>query len=267
MSAATVFRDLAYDCPQGTSLLLDIHRPEGEEPCPVILYVHGGGWRSGDKEDTVQVDALIARGFAVATITYRLLPAFPFPAQVCDVKAAIRWLRANGRTYGLATDKIGAWGHSAGAHLVALCAVTNSLPIFDEGENLGYSSRLDAVCCVAGFFDFLTLARHRKHGAEDDLLGHEPGRCQRAAFASPVTYLSASAPPFLLIHGLIDDVVPARQSQDFDASLRETGVPSHLILQESMDHRNWGHPDVSREMPAFFQRTISPASLPATLPS
>jgi dipeptidyl aminopeptidase/acylaminoacyl peptidase len=145
--------------------------------------------------------------------------------------------------------------------------VTNSLPVFDEGENLEYSSRLDAVCCVAGFFDFLSLARHRQHGAEDDLLGEEPGRCQRAAFASPITYLSAVAPPFLLIHGVIDDVVPAWQSQDFHASLRELGVPSHLVLQEGMDHRNWDHPDISREMPAFFQRAISPAPSPATLSS
>lgn len=233
----------------------------------MILYVHGGGWRSGGKEDTAQVEALTAQGFAVATITYRLLPGSPFPSQICDVKSAIRWLRANGHAYGLATDRIGAWGHSAGAHLVALCGVTNSIPIFDEGQNLGYSSRLDAVCSVAGFFDFLSLARYRQHGAEDDLLGDEPGRCQRVAFASPITYLSAAAPPFLLIHGLVDDVVPAQQSQDFHASLCELHVPSRLILQEDMDHRNWDHPDVSREMPAFFQRTLSPVPFPATLPS
>jgi acetyl esterase/lipase len=143
-------RDLEYARAGEKSLLLDLYLPEkSRHSLPLIIWIHGGAWTGGDKADC-PARRLLQRGYAVASINYRLSNEAIFPAQIEDCKAAIRWLRAHAKQYGLDADHFGAWGSSAGGHLVALLGTTGDLKQFDKGDNLDFSSRVQAVCDFYG---------------------------------------------------------------------------------------------------------------------
>ena len=224
--------DIAY-ADESPAQKLDLYLPPGKAnaPRPAIVVVHGGGWRGGDKQrgQWVGVPAQYASdGYVALSVNYRLTGEAPWPAQIEDVKAAVRWLRAHAKKYGVDVDRIGAYGNSAGAHLVSLLGlVKQSDGLEGSGPHQAHSSMVQAVCASATPTDFLNW---REPGAVPERLGRTflagPSDTlrDRARQASPITYARGDAPPFLLIHGTADRTVPISQSGRFAKALREAGA-------------------------------------------
>ena len=162
---ATPYRDLPYLTNGHPRQNLDLYVPTDGTNLPLIINIHGGAWQAGSKEMGPPMDYL-RRGYAVASINYRLSQHALFPAQLDDCKAAVRWLRANAAKYNLDPDHFAAWGYSAGGHLAALLGTTGDVKTFDAGENLGVSSRVQAVVDYFGPTDFLQMDAHRKSGGQ-----------------------------------------------------------------------------------------------------
>ncbi len=247
----------------GHCLRLDVFMPGAAGPRPVVVWVHGGGWRQGDKEQCPGI-YLAEAGFAVASIEYRLSDTAPFPAHIHDCKAAIRFLRANAARFNLDPGRIGAWGCSAGGHLVALLGATNDLPALegDVGGNLGFSSRVQAVCNSCGVGDLFELADEWRPTQWmpylDAFLGGPIEQFKdKAAAGSPVTHIAPGGPPFYSIHGDKDDIVPVMQSIRLDAALRKAGVPSTLEIVPGGGHGMlWSEAMASRVLD-FFKQTLA----------
>ncbi len=200
---------VTYCAPQGVPLAMDIAvpSPAPASAAPAVLYVHGGGWEHGDRYGGGFLEqlrpALLARGFVVASIDYRLAPQYRWPAQIEDAKCAVRYLRANASRYGIDPARLGAWGGSAGGHLVSLMGTADASAGFDVGEYAAISSRLQAVVDLFGPAD-LTAAGWGSHAANvvRDVFGVQPGQpSDTLVRASPVTYVSRDDPPFLILQG------------------------------------------------------------------
>jgi len=255
---AAVERGLVYKRVNGIVLTLDLYRPEDVSGLlPVIVCVHGGHWDEGSKERCPAV-TLVQDGYAVASINYRLTRTAPFPAQIEDCKAAVRWLRANASNYHLDPDHIGVWGYSAGGHLAALLGTTGGVPELEgSGDNMQYSSQVQAVCDVGGPADLLAMTNlgPRRISAIEGLLGGPLEKDKaKAIAASPIHYVSKDDPPFLIVHGEADRVVPVEQSQRFYEELRKAGVNATL----KMPHV--GHQavlmDAVKDAEVFFDATL-----------
>lgn len=262
-------RDLAYVADGHARQKLDLYLPRkpASTPLPVIIWVHGGGWQDGSKDRCPALRlGFPARGYAVASIGYRLTDSAIFPAQIQDVKAAIRWLRAHAKEYGLDPTRFAAWGSSAGGHLVALLGTAGDVPDFETGPHLDQSSRVQAVIDFFGPSDFLRFvdtpgyASHRQPGAPEAKLigGRVADHPDRAAAVSPITYVTRDDPPFLILHGSADPVVPVNQSETLHAALRKVGADSTLHILPDAGH---GGPAFnSREaldwINAFLTRTL-----------
>ncbi|CAN5516888.1 N/A [soil metagenome] len=244
---ADIDRDVVYQRVNGIDLTLDLYRPKNSARVPVVMWVHSGGWSRGRKEHCPAV-TLVKEGYAVASIEYRLTRMAPFPAQIQDCKAAVRWLRANARTYHLDPDQIGVWGHSSGGHLAALLGTSGDVAALDgKGENMNFSSRVQAVCDVSGPSDLVSMYRKVSENASDmgpkarealdalvggPLMQHE----KTAVAASPIHYISKDDPPFLIIHGENDGTVPVEQAKMLDAALKAAGVDSTLEIAQNRGH-------------------------------
>jgi acetyl esterase/lipase len=260
-------RDLVYG-PHGERNKLDLYLPKSETPLPLIIWVHGGGWSAGSKDNPPGLDFL-AHGYALASINYRLSQMAKFPAQIEDCKAAVRFLRANAKKYNLDPEHFGAWGASAGGHLVALLGTTGHVKELEgDGPNQGVSSRVQAVCDVFGPTDFLVMQMQSggkgrfNHDAADSpeakLLG---GPIQddrdRAGRANPIRYIRKDCPPFLILHGDKDDIVPAAQSRILHEALQAAGVESTLIIVEGAGHGpGVNTPENLKKTEAFFDRHL-----------
>jgi acetyl esterase/lipase len=225
-------------------LQLDVWVPASPTP-PLAVWIHGGGWMFGDRRylpETLRpnqlFEELVAADLAVATIDYRHALEAHFPAQLRDAKAAIRYLRAHANVLGVDTTKIGVWGESAGGHLAALVGLTGQHPELEGAVGvLRQSSAVDAVVDWYGPADLALQPREDRAlqpiadlppelltPPEELLAG---GRDQHTlTVASPVTYVTPAAPPFLLIHGTADAVVPYAQSEVLARGLTEAGVPA-----------------------------------------
>ncbi|MCW1401947.1 alpha/beta hydrolase [Novosphingobium sp. MW5] len=240
------YRDVVYQQLNGhVPQVVDIYVPATKGPHPLVLYIHGGGWtgghtrHSGALADFPRVlAALAAEGFVVASLEYRLSADAKFPAQVQDAKASLRFLRDNAARYRIDPSRVGIWGGSAGGHLTALTALSC------KDTKLDPAAAADVCASAAvtwyGVFDFAAMAAGRENGvdgAAERLLGCA-GRCSAEAYApaSPVTYIDAKDPPFLLIHGTQDKVVPVEQSRLAEARFRAAGVPVESIYIEGVDH-------------------------------
>lgn len=246
----TVVRDLNYAGTQEPRQTLDMYVPKRptEKPLPLLVFIHGGGWEGGNKE---QFGGMVAplmsdAAFVGACINYRLTDKGIFPAQIHDCKAAIRWLRAHAKDYHFDPDKIGVFGMSAGGHLVSLLGTSGGVKEMegDVGGNLDQSSRVNCVIDFCGPSDFPTFPGQgsiidpEKPGtAVTKLFGGPMSRhMDLAKAASPVTYITKDDPPFLIIHGTKDNLVPYAQAVEFNKSLHAAGVPATLLTGEGGGH-------------------------------
>lgn len=244
--------DLPYANTENPRQRLDLYLPklrQSEKPLPVIVFIHGGGWRAGDKSGGIgQFGRFVSSGeYAGVSVAYRLTNEAQWPAQIHDCKAAIRWIKAHAQEYGLDATKIGVWGSSAGGHLVSMLGTSGDVKELEGslGKHLDQDSK---VTCVVNYFgpeNFLTMIRQsstidRTKGSDypEALLlgGAVPEREVQAKEASPVTHVSSGDAAFFTAHGTKDPLVPFAQGQEIHATLTKAGVPS--ILQEMT---NGGH--------------------------
>lgn len=232
------WRDVVYTTVP-RPLVLDLYLPATPPPHPVIVWVHGGGWSGGDEDLPAGHPArqMVARGYALASVEYRLSGEAVFPAQIHDCRAAVRWLRAHAREYGLDPTRFAAWGSSAGGHLVALLGAAGEVDAFDDAAqgNAGESGRVQAVVDWFGPADLTFAVGLPGDSSVTRLLGCS-GCTERARQASPVTYVDASDPPFLIQHGTADPVVPFVQSEMLHAALTAAGVSSTRDLFTGAGH-------------------------------
>lgn len=236
----TVEENISY-CTANSMEIMDFYYPTADslstqDPYPVVIYVHGGGWTKGDKSDLEQYrEALVAKGIAVATVNYSLAPESVFPENIQDLKCAVRYLRSNADLYFIDPDRIGGYGGSAGGHLVSLLGTSDENAGWDEGlEYPDVSSRLNAVVDLYGPTDMT----QEFEGNSSELLHNAFGddSYDQAADQSPVTYVSEDDPPFLIMHGKEDVLVPFEQGQLFYDALTAAGVEATLIPVEGAGH-------------------------------
>lgn len=234
-------KDVIYCNHDGVSLLMDVFRPEDMDILvPAIIYVHGGGWYSGDKTTGTgreDIPYLVDRGFLVAAINYRLAPRYKFPAQIEDVKCAVRFLRANADQFGLDPARIGVMGESAGGHLAALLGVIDENCGFDcDCDCIGESSRVQAVVNMFGPVNLKLMFERDKSMLMEHVFGVYDPQSQIIQNASPVTHVSCEAAPFLIIHGEKDEQILIDQSKELYASLVSSNIPASLITVENAGH-------------------------------
>jgi acetyl esterase/lipase len=252
--------DIPY-ASQSQAQKLDIYLPdEGYGPFPVIVSIHGGAFKGGDKGDNQVTPMLegLDRGYAVVSINYRLSQEAIFPAQIRDVKAALRWIRAHAKEYKFNPDKIAAWGGSAGGHLSALLGTSGGVQELEDFSlgNPGQSSRVQAVVDWFGPTDFLKMDEQLKESGvknpqthsipdspESELIGknlEDAPELVRAA--NPETYVTPDDPPFFIQHGLIDNLVPYQQSVSLAEKLEQV-IGKDKVTLEILPETGHGGPN------------------------
>jgi len=260
--------DLQFAERESGPLALDLYVPERESGSPLVVSIHGGGWQSGDRTQTGDTLRLVERGYALASVSYRLTDAATFPAQLRDCRAAIRWLRAHADEYGLDPDRVAAWGWSAGGHLAALLGTAPDAsfggPAVDSDVHPEQSHRVDAVLDFFGPTDLLAMGDHgsdRDHTTADSpegkLVGGPVGeRSDRARRASPQTHVDGTEPPFLVVHGSADRVVPRAQSNLFVSALADAddAVTYHVVA--GGDHGGFDDPAIPELVDGFLDRHL-----------
>jgi len=216
------------------SQTMDIYIPSVAvtRPLPLAIYVHGGGLSAGDKADIspVFLNTLASAGFAIASVNYRLAPQYKYPAQIEDLKCAIRYLRSNAQTYGVNGSEVFAFGTSSGGELVALAALTGPHSEFDVGPYLNESSSLTAA---VDMFGPANLTSYASYSDSQRVFG---GNQNNLVLASPTHYVHANAPPTLIIQGVNDTNVPESQSVQLYDMLTAAGDQTQLILVQNMGH-------------------------------
>jgi acetyl esterase/lipase len=255
---ATEHLGVAYASSSPTQLL-DLWVPAGTGPAPLVVYVHGGAWQAGDRSEVASKRAaLLDAGFAVASVDYRLSGEATYPAQIQDVKAAVRFLRANADAYGLDPDRFAAWGSSAGGHLVALLGTTGGRTTQLDDPALGNPGTSSAVQAVVAWYPPVDLDRMQSmadagtpcdfrfdHSSADSpesrLLGDLVGSVPEKVDAADPTWWLATAepgrvPPFSIAHGEADCIVPVEQSILLADALSAAGVPVELIVEPGWIH-------------------------------
>ena len=263
-----VERDIVYGKGGATELKLDLAMPkDGDGPFPVIVCIHGGGWRGGSRTNLGKTTEVLAgRGYVAVTLSYRLVPAGTFPAQIEDCKAAIRWLRANAKKYKIDPDHIGAVGYSAGGHLVCLLGTAGKEDGLEgSGGNPEQSSKVQAVVSFFGPTDFTVRTWDEK--IEKTILVpflggsfEEKGEVYKKA--SPITYVRKGAPPFLFFHGTEDKLVAVGQSRIMAEKLKAAGGTVKLVEIEGAGH-GWGGEKLNetlQQMMTFFDEHLKKAA-------
>jgi acetyl esterase/lipase len=234
-------RDVTYGKAEDVELKLDLYFPkETKGKLPVTVYVHGGGWQNGDKSmgaGAMAIGELVKRGYLVVSINYRLAPAHKFPAQIEDVKCAIRFLRAHAKDYNLDPKRIGVWGGSAGGHLVALLGTSDDKSGLEgKGGWAKESSRVQAVVDMFGPADLTVEFEGGGERIAKTVFGVSSSKDEAMKRGSPVTYISKDDPPFLILHGENDKLVPLSQSEELDKGLKAAGVSSKLVVVKNAGH-------------------------------
>jgi len=232
---------------------------------PLIVWVHGGAWLGGSKAPC-PAQRFVNQGYAVASVHYRLSQHAIFPAQIEDCKAAIRWLRANAGQYHIDPNRIGVWGASAGGHLVALLGTAGNVKDFDVGPNADVSSRVQAVCDFFGPTDFTKMSSFPSTMKHDDADSPESklvgGPIQenkdKVRRANPITYVTKDDPPFLIVHGDKDPLVPHNQSEILLDALKKAGVEATLYTVPGGGHGGFQDPQVDVLVAEFFRQHLRP---------
>jgi acetyl esterase/lipase len=257
-------RDIQYGRAGDRALKLDVVRPRKprDGPLPVVVFVHGGAWRGGNKSGGVgRLVPLAASGdYFCASVEYRLSGEATWPAQIHDCKAAIRWLKANAGKYNVDPRKIGVWGSSAGGHLVNMLGTSGDVkPLEGACGSPDQSSRVACVVAFCGPSDFTAILRRREGAAPAavaQLLGGPIEKKREAVIAaSPISHVSQDDPPFLLVHGTEDRTVPFQQAESLHAALSKAGVDSTLLKIEGGGH-GIGGPEVLQRVKAFFDKHL-----------
>ena len=268
-----VIRDVVFGKGGSRDLTMHIVLPKDESDSarPAYVWIHGGGWQNGNKEGGVrQVLPAVRDGFVGATIEYRLTGEAPFPAQIEDCKCAIRYLRAHAKKYNIDPERIAVGGSSAGGHLVALVGTSGGVKDLEgKGGWQDQSSSVQAVIDLYGPTDFQAFVTtkgyesHNRDGSpESKLLGggvvtDNPDGIKRV---NPITYIDKDDPPFLIIHGDKDPVVPLGQSQALHAALQKAGVASKLHVIEGASHGGpqFSQPEIAKMKQALLSRLKKP---------
>jgi acetyl esterase/lipase len=248
---------------------LDLYLPaDRQPPYPLVIYIHGGAWKIGDKTNLPDISGLRKAGIAVASINYRLLPKAIFPAQIEDCKRAISWLRANAHAYDLDPERFGVWGYSAGGHLAALVGTTGDIatPAWAAEQN-GVSNKVSAVCVWSGLSDFLTVGQQSRSDFTLDnvsenapvslLIGGKPTvKVKEAREASPVFYVTDQSPPFLIVHGEEDKLVPFEQGKELADALKRHGVLCEFVPVPGTGHAIYSEATLKCVVD-FFERVLA----------
>lgn len=260
-------KDLAYAQVADRKLLLDLYMPPNKPNPYLIVWIHGGAWHSGSKESPPP--GLLSAGYALASIDYRLSVEAPFPAQIYDIKAAIRFLRANAKKYGFRSDKIVIWGASAGGHLAALVGTTNGDKELEGnlGDHLDQSSSVQAIIDFYGPTNFLTiLSQSTPHGisvrapALALLLGKPVGSIpDLARKASPVHQVDSSDPPMLIMHGDQDKQVPVNQSLELEGAYQQNNLKIQLEIIHGAGHSDGAYYELKnqRMVESFLSKILT----------
>ena len=269
----TSYYELTYaQVPGYRPLSLDLHVPEGDGPFPTLLWVHGGGWVTGTRT-MGRANKMARYGYAVAATEYRLAAEARFPAQLHDLKGAVRWLRANAAEFRLDAGRIAGWGASAGAHLVALVALTPGIANLEGevGGHLEQSAALQAVVDFFGVSDLVMLDSGRMTGTpmpgdsatmQHALLGYAPSdHPTEARAASPLGRVGREAPPFFIGHGDVDPLVPFQHSQLLHDALQRAGGDVTLVAVRGAVHEDpqFWEAEVQDMVRAFLDRALPPA--------
>jgi acetyl esterase/lipase len=264
-----ILRDLRYGPTPGRANELDIYLPGKRDNTarPLVIWIHGGAWMEGDKS-RCPAAPLVRRGFVVASINYRLSEQAVFPAQIFDCKGAVRGLRAHAAKYGIDPTRVGVWGASAGGHLAALLGTSGDVPALEGniGGNLDQSSKVEAVCDWFGPTDMTQI------GAQADAsnpfkLHPEISPCallfgglalatsEKLETANPITYIKGNEPPFLIMHGDSDHLVPLAQSAMLAKALKEHGDVCDFRIVAGAGHGN-GFGNAGKTVADFFVKTL-----------
>ena len=304
------YSGLTYATLDGHPLLLDLYIPTGGPgPFPLVIWIHGGGWAGGERFPAPNAAQLLAAGMAIASLDYRLTTqagqwgSYPvvFPAQIQDVKGAVRWLRANAATYNLNPTRFASWGSSAGGHLAALLATSGGVAALAGaiGGNAGFSSAVQACVDLFGPTDLLnmnpdvttppgsTLDHDAPGSPESNLIGYnQPGQgvgvlrtnqsnpnppfpalMTLITQANPITWVDPADPPFLIAHGELDTTVPQRQSIKLAAALSGAGVPNQYWVVPGYGHGFGGAAgaEINTDVVTFFRQRLLGVPAPPPL--
>jgi acetyl esterase/lipase len=254
----------------GQKVELDLLKPKNQTgPLPAVLFIHGGGFRRGTRQSYLaQAAKLAERGYVTATMSYRLAPRHQFPAAVEDAKAAVRFLRANALRYGIDTDRIGAWGGSAGGHLVLMLGLTSGVAEFEgSGPNQQFSSQVQAVINYYGPTDFTQSYSKSVDAAEVLPLwlgGHLDTNRKFHQKASPIHWVNPNAAPTLSLHGTKDAYVAYEHSVSLTARLLDAGVEAELETFSGAGHGFKGGDAERAEAAAFafLDKHLKPGPAP-----
>lgn len=270
--AAERRRDVVFAKADGESLALDFYPAESVSgAAPLLIYVHGGAWRAGDKADVPILD-FTRRGYAIASVNYRLTPQAPFPANLHDIKAAVRYLRANARKLDVDPDRFAIVGSSAGGHLAALAGVSHGVPELEGslGEFPQTSSQVQAIVSYYGASNLESiLSQSTEFGrgvrvpALQLLLGGQPTeKPQLARLASPIAHVDHADPPLLLLHGDADPQMPCEQSRELTRAYSKAKALGELIVIPGAKHGGAEFYDEahSRQVDAFLRRAFAASS-------
>ena len=263
-----VHKDIQYGQVDGRVLLVDLYLPRDTPNPPLLVWVHGGAWSRGSK-NSVGPLGLASAGYAIASVDFRLTGEAPFPAQIHDIKAAIRFLRAEAHGYGYDADRIAIGGNSSGGHLAAFVGVTNGDAALEGevGDHLDQSSSVQAIVDYYGPTNLASiLPQSTPHGlsvrqpALDLLLGGQPEAVPEVAeLASVVTHVDASDPPLLILHGDQDPQVPINQSHELHGAYKELGLIVHFEVVHGAAHGGPAFYDAERNelVRRFMEKALS----------
>lgn len=243
--------------------------PANSAKSPLIIYVHGGSWLSRPKSTPPWISSFVKDGFAVAVVHYRLSTEGIFPAQIEDLNTCLRWVKTNANKFNIDANRIGLWGTSAGGHLVSLMGTSSNNAALDLGlGDKSISKNVQAVCDFCGPSDLVALGSQMQPGQEWDTVspaaplslllgGQATTRSALALQASPTTYVSANNPPFLIVHGAMDTIVPTSQSQALADKLKAAGVSTELYILPGTGHdiEKGANIDLARQ---FFIKHLKP---------
>lgn len=262
-------RDIAYVTDGHERQQLDLYLPKetGDQALPLVIWIHGGGWRNGNRFPCPAL-FLTQHGYAVASLGYRLSDAATFPAQIHDCKSAIRYLRSKAKEFNIDPKRFGVWGSSAGGHLVALVGTSgNASELEGDLGVTGVSSGVQAVCDYFGPTDLLKMDAQSgpnsriDHDADDSpesklLGGPLQDQIEPARRANPITYVDRDDPPFFIVHGDADPLVPHQQSEMLHVALESAKVSTQLVIVPGGGHGPFRDEDQLQAVQAFFDRVL-----------